>query len=385
MPTGERMIERQAMLADFGEFALRSDDLQKVLDESCRLVVRALEADLAKILEIQPGGETVLVRAGIGWRPGIVGCKTLEMKDRTSEAFSIAAGKPIATEDIHREDRFVFPDFMIDHEIVSIVNAPVFLPGGERYGLLQVDSKTPRDFGEQDMEFLRTYATILGPVIDRLHKIRDLDKALEEKQRMLNEMQHRVRNNFAAVGSLIRMRVRQTAPSEAAAELAAVGERIETLRLVHDQLYVSGSIDQLRLEPYVTTVVENLRDLHEAESGPVQLDLAIDEVSVRPETAVPLGLIVNEFMTNSLRYAFDGQGGQITVRIEVLEGGPIRVRLSDDGKGLPTDLPPASLPPASPGRGTGINLIGALAHQIGAQPEWSSSDGTELRFEFTSR
>ena len=117
-------------------------------------------------------GRSLLVRAGVGWDPGIVGHLRLEMHERSSETYSIRVGKPIITRDIRQERRFEVPPFLKDAGVVALANVPIFLPGGRPYGLLQVDSREPRDFGDEDTEFLLgTYATILGPVIDRLHKV----------------------------------------------------------------------------------------------------------------------------------------------------------------------------------------------------------------------
>jgi PAS domain S-box-containing protein len=162
------MMRRQQVLADFGEFALRSQDLDNVLNEACRLVGEALGTGRAKILEIQEDGKALLVRAGVGWDPGIVGRLRIPMEECSSESFSIDAAAPVVSQDINKEDRFEVPPFMKEVGIVALVNVPVFLPGGRPYGLLQVDAAEPRDFGEDEIQFLRTYATILGPVIDRL-------------------------------------------------------------------------------------------------------------------------------------------------------------------------------------------------------------------------
>ena len=180
------MLRRQQVLADFGEFALRSQDLGQVLAEACRLVGEALETGRAKLLEIQHGGRSLLVRAGIGWDPGIVGHLRIPMEENSSESFSIGAGEPVITQDIGREDRFDVPPFMREAGVVALVNVPVFLPGGRPYGLLQVDDTRPREFGEDAIQFLRTYAAILGPVIDRLLMARRLRSA-EERFRLTVE------------------------------------------------------------------------------------------------------------------------------------------------------------------------------------------------------
>jgi PAS domain S-box-containing protein len=115
-----------------------------------------------------------------------IGHLRLEMHDQSSETYSIRAGKPVITCDIRTEHRFEVPPFLKDAGVVALANVPIFLPGGRPYGLLQVDSRVPRDFGDEDTEFLRTYAMILGPVIDRLDKAHRL-RATEERFRLIVE------------------------------------------------------------------------------------------------------------------------------------------------------------------------------------------------------
>lgn len=182
----EQMIGRQKALAQFGEFALHSNDLDAVLTQACRLVGEALGTGRAKVLEIQDDGASLLVRAGVGWNADVVGRVRLPMNEKSSETFSIKAGKPVITQDIGKEDRFELPAFLKDAGVVALVNVPIFLPGKEAYGLLQVDATERRTFGDEDIEFLRTYATLLGPVIDRLLTVRRL-RSKEESFRLIVE------------------------------------------------------------------------------------------------------------------------------------------------------------------------------------------------------
>ncbi|MDH2327714.1 PAS domain S-box protein [Cereibacter sp. SYSU M97828] len=173
-PVEQRLLRRQKVLADFGDFALRSEDLDEVLDMACRLVADAVGTRRAKVLEVQDGGATLFVRAGTGWPEGVVGRVRIAMNAHSSESFSIRAKEPVISRDILDETRFDVPEFMVEAGIRALANVPIFLPGGHLYGLLQVDATEPRQFDIHDTGFLRTYASILGPVIDRLFKIRDL-------------------------------------------------------------------------------------------------------------------------------------------------------------------------------------------------------------------
>ena len=165
------------MLAQFGEFVLRCDDLQPILTEACRLIADALQTEFAKIVEIE--SDSGLVRAGVGWNEGIIGRERIWLCERSSESYAIQQSEPVVTQDIGEEQRFEFPPFMKAHDVVAIVNVPIFLPGGHPYGLLQVDSRERREFGDDDIQFLRTYASVLGPVIDRLRGIGELKHAAE--------------------------------------------------------------------------------------------------------------------------------------------------------------------------------------------------------------
>ncbi|CUX68062.1 Signal transduction histidine kinase [Agrobacterium tumefaciens str. Kerr 14] len=175
-----QMMKRQQVLADFGEFAIRSERLDEVLTQACRLAGEALGTHRAKILEIQEGRQELLVRAGVGWAPEVVGKLRLPMSERSSETYSINAAQPVISRDIAHENRFDVPEFMKQAGVVALVNVPIFVPGHRPYGVLQVDDTKPRDFGDDEIQFLRTYAMTLGPVIDRLHLVEERANAAEE-------------------------------------------------------------------------------------------------------------------------------------------------------------------------------------------------------------
>lgn len=182
----DEYLRRQRSLADFGEFALICEDLQTILQEGCRLVAGALGADLAKITQIEPGGEWGLVRAGVGWKDGIVGHERVSLIGRTSFAVATASRQPVVSNDAEDDERFELPVFMHEHGVAAFVNVPLIVPGGELFGFLEVDHSRDLSFGEPEISFLRTYAAVLGPVIDRLLKIRELEHT-NERYRLIVE------------------------------------------------------------------------------------------------------------------------------------------------------------------------------------------------------
>jgi two-component sensor histidine kinase len=176
------------------------------------------------------------------------------------------------------------------------------------------------------------------------------------------------------------MRARTVQSDEARMELLAIGGRVDTLRLLHDQLHLEEAGDQLALRPFIAQIVQNLCDLYQDQSGAVTPKFDIPQIELSASVAVPLGLILNEFVTNSLKCAFDGQGGQISVEVALADSGLRRLCIRDNGKGIQnrTEEPRS-------GSGQGMGLMESFAEQIHAEAVWKSADpGTALWLEFRS-
>src|SRR3954454_19411379 len=136
------LLEQQRALAEFGAFALTSDDLEGILTEACRLVSGALRTDLAKVVQRLPGGKSMLVRAGIGWRPGVVGILTVPIAD-SAEGLTVQQGAVISP-NIHDEQRFTYHDFVRQRGGEPFVNVLILgAEGRPPFGILQVDSRAP--------------------------------------------------------------------------------------------------------------------------------------------------------------------------------------------------------------------------------------------------
>jgi two-component sensor histidine kinase len=363
------LIEQQTALARFGELALKSDDLTEILNEACRLVGSTLRTNLAKILELQKGGKTLLVRAGFGWGDDVVGKATIAVGPTSSAGHAMSTGEPVVSSDIENDDRFDYPEFLKRNSVRAAVNTIIIGPEGQPpYGVLEVDSRTPVRFTEDDIHFLRTYANLISSAVVRLRIMCELRREAEDKARLLRELQHRVSNNLQAITSLIRLQQRQAKGREAAQQLKAVGQRIEALYLVHDKFYVSGEVERLCLGTYLAELGASLLRFRAPEAGKVRLVSDCRQLCVSARLAVPLGMIVNEFIVNSLQYAFDDGNGTIGIRLEESAPRVARLTLWDDGKGLPQERR----------SGVGMQLISGFARQIGAAMEWESKGGTLL-------
>ena len=171
----EEALRQQSVLARFGELALRSNDIDEILTEACRLVGEALGTDLAKVMQLHEDGETLLVRAGVGWKPGVVGKVTVLTRDGTSEGHALKTGEAVASPDIEAETRFEYPPFLIDHGVKAVANV-IIIGGADRppFGILQIDSRFPRSFDDGDIIFLRSYANLLAAAVGRLRTMAEI-------------------------------------------------------------------------------------------------------------------------------------------------------------------------------------------------------------------
>jgi hypothetical protein len=117
--SAQALLDQQRVLAEFGEAALRVEDLGGLLHEACRLVGRALKTDLAKVVELLPDGRSMIVRAGVGWRPGVVNEAVVSTTD-SPEGLTLKDGAVIST-DVHRKERFRYHEFLREHGVQSFV------------------------------------------------------------------------------------------------------------------------------------------------------------------------------------------------------------------------------------------------------------------------
>jgi PAS domain S-box-containing protein len=161
----------------------------------------------------------------------------------------------------------------------------------------------------------------------------ELEQQVREKDTLLREIQHRVRNNLQMIAALIRLEARNAPAGMATAPFDRLAGRIESVQLLYQCLSQDAQGDEIDLGVYLSQIASAVMRSHAVEG--IRLDLKVDTYPVSVNVAMPAGLVVNELMTNALKYAFAGRdGGTITVRSLADDGG-CRVIVADDGVGLP--------------------------------------------------
>lgn len=169
---------QQAAVVLLGQEALAEMDLARIFQSACRLVAETLDADLTAILERSPDGREFRMRAGTGWKEGVVGAATVGTETNTQAGFTLLAGEPVIVPDLRREERFQGDSLLREHGVVS--GASVVIPGtAAPAGVLVVHTRTLRRFSGEDAFFLQSVANVLSAVMDR----RLADRAVQESER----------------------------------------------------------------------------------------------------------------------------------------------------------------------------------------------------------
>src|SRR6516162_3934737 len=200
----ERRIRQQEILAELGVTALQGASFDQLLDDTARLTAEGMQAEFCKVLEHNPAENCFLVRAGVGWEPGIVGVATIGADLASPAGFALQTGKSVISNHLENEDRFRTPELLVEHGIRRAMN--VILQGdGKPFGVLEVDSRYDNEFVAHDLAFLQGAANILGMAIERERQERSLEAVLARQQVLLKEITHRVKNSLTIVASMLKL------------------------------------------------------------------------------------------------------------------------------------------------------------------------------------
>lgn len=204
----------------------------------------------------------------------------------------------------------------------------------------------------------------------------EISDSLEEKQTMLKEIHHRVKNNLAIVSGLLQLQMYETEDPLIQDTLKESERRIQTMALIHEKLYNSQNLGKISCDTYIGELVETIRNTIGSDQE-VEVVTEIEPIKLKIRQAVPFALLVNEAVTNSFKHAFDDRtDNKIIIRIGKQGDGKVQAILSDNGKGLPKNISPEI------SDSLGLSLIDNFAQQLEADWEMGSDDGTYVRLVF---
>src|SRR5665213_1817008 len=325
-------LRQQSLLGEFGRVAMQTRDYRQILQQATELCAQGLQARFAKVLEYLPDESRLMVRAGVGWDPDTIDTVSLAADVGSPAGYAYQTGATVISNHLEAETRFRTPQLLADHGVRRAINV-LIEKGGEGkafFGVLEVDSADPGQFDQGDADFLAGFAGLLGVAIERQQADARFQEALKHQALLTREMSHRVKNSLTSVVGLLRVQARSAQSRDVKNALEDASLRVSTIAEVHDHLWRSSHVGFVELADFMTELCKKLR----GNTGKHTLHCYSDPMLLSADHAIPLGLLINELVTNAVKYAYPESSGEIEVSAREIDG-HLHVEVSDQGAGLP--------------------------------------------------
>ena len=219
-------------------------------------------------------------------------------------------------------------------------------------------------------------ACIAHDITDQKEAEVSIRQSLKEKEVLLKEVHHRVKNNLQVISSILNLQSSYVKDKKSLDLLLESQNRIKSMAFVHESLYQTRDFSNINFSIYVENICSNLVHSYSNPDNPPELEMDLDSILLNLDTAIPCGLIINELVSNALKYAFKGKRkGKLSVIVKLV-GETIRVVIADNGKGLSPDIDFRNT------ESLGLQLVVTLVEQINGKIQLESQKGAKFTFEF---
>lgn len=221
------------------------------------------------------------------------------------------------------------------------------------------------------------FQAIARDITDRKIAEEQLKTSLKEKEVLMREIHHRVKNNFQVISALLTLQADSAADKKSVMLLSDANARIRAMALVHEKLYQSNNLAQIRIDEYVGDLVHDLIGLNHETTRGIATKIEIEELYFVPDTAISIGIIITELLTNAMKHAFDQTGnGAVEVSLRQTDPGRYELLVSDNGIGIPADIRLEDT------RSLGLALVTAFAKKLKGEIHLDRAGGTALSIRF---
>ena len=204
--------------------------------------------------------------------------------------------------------------------------------------------------------------------------------SLQEKEVLLKEIHHRVKNNLQIINSLLSLQSRHTQDSSTLQMFQECRNRVRSMALIHEKLYQSKNFSNIDFSDYIKSLANSLFRAYKTDPGKVTLNIEVENIALSVDRAVPCGLIINELVSNTLKYAFPlpfEEKGQITIALHPARDSEVELIVKDNGVGIPPDLDTRNT------NSLGLQLVHVLAEgQLDGTVTLDRSKGTMFQIQF---
>ena len=388
-----QQFEQERLLEAIARRVRQSLQLEEILNTTVAELQQVLLADRVLVYQILPESGGLVFAEAVA-----PGCSQLVDRFFGEEVFPpqcyqfYLQGRICAISEL--DDPSITPcmlEFMKQIEVRAKLVVPI-IQHGEVWGLLiahQCDG--PREWQEWEINLFQQlvnqlaiaiqqsllYQQLQAELSDRFQAEVNLKKSIKEKEILLKEIHHRVKNNLCVVASLLELQSNTVADAQLAKMFEQSQNRLYSMALIHEKLYRSTNLAQINFGEYLEDLVTNLFDSYNISDNRIVLQVIAEPISLNLETATPCGLIANELVSNTLKHAFpDGAIG--TVSVECYQGGDREIHLlvKDNGIGFPENLDFRKT------NSMGFQVVCTLTEQLEGTLELSRQTGTAFHLIF---
>jgi len=218
--------------------------------------------------------------------------------------------------------------------------------------------------------------SIIRDVSERKKIEKKLQKSLNEKETLLKEIHHRVKNNLMIISSLLNLQSRYIKDEESKNIFKESQNRARSMALIHERLYQSTDLKRIDFGDYLRTLSNDLYHTYVMDTSLIKLNIEVENVMLDINTSIPLGLIVNELVTNSLKHAFpQGESGEINIKFHTNDDKYL-LEVKDNGVGFPEDIDYTNT------ESLGLRLVTSLTEQIDGKIKFNNISGTSFKIIF---
>jgi two-component sensor histidine kinase len=226
---------------------------------------------------------------------------------------------------------------------------------------------------------VKLYDQAQKEIIIRTEAEKKIQESLSEKEVLLKEVHHRVKNNLQIISSLLNLQMSQSTDQALTEGLRESQSRVRAMALIHEKLYQSEDLARIDMSSYISSLTNTLVTTYRVAEGKVDVQIDTSNIFLDLESAIPCGLIVNELISNSLKYAFPGdRTGVINVSFKEPHTGYFTLNVKDNGVGLPKGLNPEK------GSSLGLKLVSSLVRQIEGEIKFTNEVGANYEINFSN-
>ncbi len=243
---------------------------------------------------------------------------------------------------------------------------------------IKVQDDLALQMAKQTKDLVAANAALQTEIAERKQAEEQIKASLKEKEVLLKEIHHRVKNNLQIISSLLKLQARSIKDIQTLEIFNESQSRIRTMALIHESLYQSNDLSKINFAEYLRKLAANLFRSYEITSSGIKQIINVDNVFLEIDVAVPCGLIINELVSNSLKYAFpSGNEGEVKIELCSEQNRHFTLIVSDNGIGLPKNLDLQET------RTLGLQLVNNLVDQLEGSVEVDVNGGTEFKIQFT--